>query len=69
MLFSMLACEFEPAWIDAPCEDLAMYGQARELALKWIDAPCEDPAPECGHVIERKDSAHDRSEQVLCNRL
>ena len=41
----------------------------RELALKWIDAPCEDPAPECGHVIERKDSAHDRSEQVLCNRL
>ena len=37
--------------------------------MKWIDAPCEDPAPECGHVIERKDSAHDRSEQVLCNRL
>ena len=35
----------------------------RELALKWIDAPREDPAPECGHVIERKDSAHDRSEQ------
>ena len=37
----------------------------RELALKWIDAP----ALECGHAIERKDSAHDRSEQVLCNRL
>ena len=27
MLFSMLACEFESAWIDAQCEDLAMYDQ------------------------------------------